>query len=101
VRGDVPHGGVLGGGCLVAETTRLSVVPDPNYRLHPKPVPATPEPLRVRPPYRTDSEGLNVDGTWLVLECRDGGTRVYVAAARESMPLVLGALVSVRQLSQK
>ncbi|MFI6055380.1 hypothetical protein ACIBCO_35495 [Streptomyces violascens] len=42
-----------------------------------------------------------MDGTRPVLERRDGGTRVYVAAARESMPLVLGALISARQLAQE
>ncbi|WP_438292387.1 hypothetical protein [Streptomyces sp. HUAS TT7] len=101
VRGDVPYGGVLGGGYLVAEATRLSIIPDPNYRLHPKAVPATLEPLRVRPPYRTDPDDLNLGDNCLVLECRDGGTRVYVAASRESMPLVLGALTTARQLHQQ
>ncbi|GAA2469178.1 hypothetical protein ACFPFX_00540 [Streptomyces mauvecolor] len=101
VRGDVPYGGVLGGGYLIAAADGLSIIPDPNYRLHPKPVPATLEPLRVRPPYRTDPRDLNVGDNWLVLECQDGGTPVYVAAARESMPLVLGALTASRQLHQR
>ncbi|MFI6471641.1 hypothetical protein ACIBL5_15510 [Streptomyces sp. NPDC050516] len=100
VRGDVPYGGALGGGYLIADADGLSIIPDPNYRIHPKVVPATLEPLRVRPPYRTDPKGLDVDNTCLVLECQDGDTPVYVAAARESMPLVLGALTAARQLPQ-
>lgn len=100
VRGDVPYGGALGGGYLIAAADGLSIIPDPNYRIHPKVVPATLEPLRVRPPYRTDPKGLDVDNTCLVLECQDGDTPVYVAAARESMPLVLGALTAARQLPQ-
>ncbi|MFD9631970.1 hypothetical protein [Streptomyces violascens] len=100
VRGEVPYGGALGGGYLIATAEGLSIIPDPNYRIHPKVVPATLEPLRVRPPYRTDPKGLDVDNTCLVLECQDSDTPVYVAAARESMPLVLGALTAARQLSQ-
>ncbi|WP_189968717.1 hypothetical protein [Streptomyces violascens] len=101
VRGDVPYGGVLGGGYLMADAEGLSIIPDPNYRNHPKLIPATLEPLRVRPPYRTDPEGLDLGDVCLVLECRDGDTPVYVAATRESMPLVLGALTAARQLAQK
>uniref|UniRef100_A0AAU2V475 Integral membrane protein n=1 Tax=Streptomyces sp. NBC_00003 TaxID=2903608 RepID=A0AAU2V475_9ACTN len=98
VRGDVPYGGVVGGGFVIAEAGRLSIIPDPNYRLHPRVVPGTLEPLRVRPPYRTDP--FDVGDTALILECRDGDTPVYIAAARENMPLLLGALTSSHQLAQ-
>ncbi|MFJ8308843.1 MULTISPECIES: hypothetical protein [unclassified Streptomyces] len=100
VRGDVPYGGSLGGGFLVAEAGRLSIIPDPNYRVRPRIVPGTLEPLRVRPPYRTDPKDLHLNGNWLVVECRDGDTPVYVATAKECIPLLLGSLTTARQLAQ-
>ncbi|MFJ4474338.1 hypothetical protein [Streptomyces xanthochromogenes] len=99
VRGDVPYGGVVGSGFLIAEPGRLSIVPDPAYRLHPRVIPPTLKPVRVRPQYRTDP--FESGGNVLIVECRDGDTPVYIATARENVPVVLGALGSAKQPAQE
>ncbi|WP_331447942.1 hypothetical protein [Streptomyces xanthochromogenes] len=92
VRGDVPYAGPLGDGYLIAEPGRLSIIPDPDYRLHPRVVPSTLKPVRVRPVYRTDPFDAG-EVAWVV-ECRDGETPVFIATAKANIPVLLGALTS-------
>ncbi|GAA2499695.1 hypothetical protein [Streptomyces gobitricini] len=100
VLGDVPYSPPHGGGYLVVGPGLLATTPDPTGAFARRAVPRTLVPQRVRPPYRTDPGGGNY-GDRLVVECRDGGTPVFVVTAKEHVPWVLGALESAREAARE
>ncbi|MEV7435991.1 hypothetical protein [Streptomyces griseoviridis] len=90
--GDVPYD-LHGFDYLVIGPGLLAVTTDPTGRVARRPVPPDLEAVRVRPPLRTDPRPPP-HHTHLVVECRDGDTPVLIAADRQDIPWILGALRS-------
>ncbi|MGW1074963.1 hypothetical protein [Streptomyces sp. NPDC002537] len=96
IMGDVPYA-VDGYGTLIAAPGMLASSPDPTGKFARREAASTLTPVRVRPPYRTDTP----DGTPLldpgvyVVECIDGDKTVLVLTSKEHAGFVLGALLPV------
>ncbi|MBB1260470.1 hypothetical protein [Streptomyces alkaliterrae] len=90
VLGEVPYA-VPGYDHLVAAPGLLAATPDPTGRVARRPLPGTLVVERVRLPHRGDPGGTPGPGSHVV-QCRDGGTPVFIVTDRADVPWVLGAL---------
>ncbi|GAA2515999.1 hypothetical protein [Streptomyces gobitricini] len=91
VWGEVPYA-VDGAEWLVVGPGYVAATIDPTGAAYRRPVPDALIPLRVRPPYWTDREGVEYLGKEWILECEDGGGRVLFLTDKGDMPWLLGAL---------
>ncbi|RLU80620.1 hypothetical protein CTZ27_34525 [Streptomyces griseocarneus] len=93
ILGDVPYA-VSGYTTLIAGPgARFASSPDPTGKFARREAAPTLTALRTRPPYRTDSEKLQIDPRAYVVECVDGDKKVLVITDEKHAPLVMGALL--------